>query len=151
MVLGDLNQAERWEKLIPGFAVAFAFLRRKDLGHLANGRHEIASPRLYAMVMHEPGRGRSKAKLEAHRRYIDIQYSVTNSDLIGWKSTAACFQPEQPYNEEKDVQKFLDAPECWVAIAPGNFGIFFPEDAHAPLGGEELVHKVVVKVPVDWA
>ena len=151
MVLGSLNQAERWEKLNPGFAAAFAFLRRKDLGQLANGRHEIASPRLYAMVMREPGRGRSKAKLEAHRRYIDIQYSVTNPDLIGWKSAAACSQPEQPYKEEKDVQHFLDTPDCWVAIAPGNFGIFFPEDAHAPLGAEELVHKVVVKVAVDWA
>jgi biofilm protein TabA len=37
-----------------------------------------------------------------------------------------------------------------VATPPGTFAIFFPEDAHAPMAGEGLIHKVVVKVAVDW-
>lgn len=85
------------------------------------------------------------------RQDIDIQYSVMNSDLIGWKATGDCRNPEQPFNEEKDVQLFLDAPDSWVTTPAGCFGIFFPEDAHAPQAAEGAIHKVVVKVGVEWA
>jgi beta-galactosidase beta subunit len=37
----------------------------------------------------------------------------------------------------------------WVAVPPGSFAIFFPHDAHAPLGGEGRVKKAVVKVASD--
>jgi beta-galactosidase beta subunit len=38
-----------------------------------------------------------------------------------------------------------------VTVAPGSFGIFFPEDAHAPAAADGPIHKVVLKVAVDWA
>jgi biofilm protein TabA len=37
-----------------------------------------------------------------------------------------------------------------VTIPQGSFGIFYPEDAHAPMGSDGPLHKVVVKVAVDW-
>jgi YhcH/YjgK/YiaL family protein len=103
------------------------------------------------MVIRGQGRGKDRAKLEVHRRYIDIQYSVTNTDLIGWKPTCDCQNPEQPFNTEKDIQFYLEAPDSWVATPAGCFAIFFPEDAHAPQAAEGAIHKVVVKVAVDWA
>ena len=150
MILSRLESAERLEGLHPSFAAAFNFLRRVDLGRLPDGRHEIAGPRLFAIVIRGQGRGKDGAKLEVHRRYIDIQYSVTNPDLIGWKPTRHCGNPEQPFNEEKDIQFFLDTPDSWITTPAGCFGIFFPEDAHAPQGADGAIHKVVVKVAVDW-
>ena len=132
-------------------AAGFTFLRRADLGQLPPGRHEIDGPRLYAVVIRGQGRGKDRVKLEVHHRYIDIQYSVMNSDLIGWKATGDCRNPEQPFNEEKDLQLFLDAPDSWVTTPAGCFGIFFPEDAHAPQAAEGAIHKVVVKVAVEPA
>jgi YhcH/YjgK/YiaL family protein len=151
MILGSLESAERLEKLHPGFAAAFAFLRRPDLDRLTAGRHEIDGPRLYAVVIRGQGRGMGGVKLEVHRRYIDIQYSMLASDLIGWKPTGDCLNPEQPFNEEKDTQFFLDIPDSWITTPVGCFGIFFPEDAHAPQGADRAIHKVVVKVAVDWS
>jgi biofilm protein TabA len=150
MVLSPLSQAGRYVALHPGFAAAFSFLQRKELDQLPDGRHEIDGQRLYAMVMRKEGNGRANAKLEVHRRYIDIQYCVAKGDQIGWRSAATCSKATQPFDEEKDYQLFTDQPETWVATAPGTFAIFFPEDAHAPLAGEGLIHKVVVKVAVDW-
>jgi YhcH/YjgK/YiaL family protein len=150
MILNRLESAERLERLHPGFAAAFAFLRRADLDQLTAGRHEIDGPRLCAVVIRGQGRGKGGVKLEVHRRYIDIQYSVTDPDLIGWKPTRYCGNPEQPFNEAKDVQLFLDTPDSWVTIPAGCFGIFFPEDAHAPQAAEGAIHKVVVKVSVGW-
>ena len=151
MILSRLESAERLERLHPGFAAGFTFLRRADLGQLPPGRHEIDGVRVYAVVIRGQGRGKDRVKLEVHHRYIDIQYSVMNPDLIGWKPTGDCRNPEQPFNEEKDVQFFLDAPDSWITAPAGCFGIFFPEDAHAPQAAEGAIHKVVVKVAVEWA
>jgi YhcH/YjgK/YiaL family protein len=150
MILSRLESAERLERLHSGFAAAFTFLRRGDLNQLTAGRHEIDGPRLFAIVIRGQGRGRDGVKLEVHRRYIDIQHSVTNPDLIGWKPACDCRNPEQPFNAEKDIQLFLDTPDSWITTPAGCFGIFFPEDAHVPQGADGAIHKVVVKVAVDW-
>ena len=150
MILNRLENSELLETLHPGFAAAFTFLQREDLDQLPAGRHEIDGPRLYAVVIRDQGRGKDRAKLEVHRRYIDIQYSVANTDLIGWKPASDCQNPEQPFNAEKGVQFYLDTPDSWIAVPEGCFGIFFPEDAHAPQGADGAIHKVVVKVAVDW-
>ncbi len=150
MILGRLENAERWEKVHPGFAAGFAFLRRADLAELPAGRHEIDGSRLYAMVIRGSGKGQGRAKLEIHRKYIDIQHSVTGPDVIGWKPASELGKSEQPFNEEKDVQLFLDAPDSWTTVPEGCFGIYFPEDGHAPQAVEGAVHKVIVKVAEDW-
>jgi len=150
MILDYLDNWERYAVLHPGFPAAFEFLKRKDLADLSAGRHPLDGGRLFALVVQQDGRGRDKAKLETHRRYIDIQLTVTGADDIGWKPAARCSSYDQEYDDEKDVTFFSDEPDGWVTTSPGTFGIFFPEDAHAPLGGTGLIHKVVVKVAVIW-
>ena len=150
MILGYLDNGERYGGLHPGFPAAFEFLKRKDLADLSSGRHPIDGERLYALVVQQDGRGRDKAKLEIHRRYIDIQFTVTGADDIGWKPAAHLTSCDQEYNDEKDIAFFSDEPDAWVTTRPGTFAIFFPEDAHAPLGGTGSIHKVVVKVAVVW-
>jgi YhcH/YjgK/YiaL family protein len=148
MILDYLDNWERYVALHPGFPAAFEFLKRRDLADLSAGRHPLDGERLYALVVQEDGRGRDKAKLEIHRRYIDIQLTVTGTDDIGWKPAAHCSSYDQEYEDEKDVAFFSDEPEVWVTTSPGRFGIFFPEDAHAPLGGTGPIHKIVVKAAV---
>ena len=38
-------------------------------------------------------------------------------------------------------------PDNYVTVLPGEFVVFFPDDAHAPMIGTGVVHKVVIKVP----
>jgi len=150
MILDVLTNEERLRKLHPGFGAAFQFLRGTNLNQLPEGRREIDGPRLYALVVRGQGRGQKGAKLEVHRRYIDIQYSITGPDVIGWKQISACRNPVEAYDEVKDIQFFLDASDSWVTVPQGSFGIFYPEDAHAPMAADGPIHKVVVKVAVDW-
>jgi YhcH/YjgK/YiaL family protein len=150
MILDVLSNEEQLKKLHPGFGVAFQYLRGPNLDQLPEGRQEIDGSRLYAMVVRGQGRGLKGAKLEVHRRYIDIQYSLAGLDVIGWKHTATCRNPVQAYDEQKDIQFFLDAADSWVTVPQGSFGIFYPEDAHAPLAADGPIHKVIVKVAVDW-
>ena len=150
MILDALSNEERLRNFHPGFRAAFQFLREADLPQLSDGRQEIDGSRLYAVVVRGQGKGQKGAKLEAHRRYIDIQYSLAGPDVIGWKQVSTCRNPEQEYSEAKDIQFFLDASDSWVTVPQGSFGIYFPQDAHAPMGSEGPIHKVVVKVAVDW-
>jgi biofilm protein TabA len=150
MILDVVANEEQLKKLHPGFGPALQFLRRADLSQLPEGRQEIDGSRLYALVIRGQGKGQKGAELEVHRRYIDIQCSITGSDVIGWKPTSTCGDPEQAYNEQKDIQFFRDAPDSWVTIPQGSFGIFYPEDAHAPTAADGPIHKVVVKIALDW-
>jgi len=146
MILDHLDNWRRYAALHPGFEGAFAFLERKDLVDLSAGQHPIEGEYLYALVIKEDGRGRDKTRLEMHKRYIDIQCTIAGADDIGWKPASQCAGVDQPYDAEKDVAFFADKPEAWVTTLPGTFAIFFPEDAHAPLGGTGAISKVVVKV-----
>ena len=149
MILDHLDSWRRYATLHPRFEGAFAFLERRDLVDLSPGRHPIEGERLYALVIKEDGRGRDRARLEIHRRYIDIQCTIAGADDIGWKPAAQCAREDEGYDPEKDVGFFRDRPEAWITTVPGTFATFFPEDAHAPLGGTGPIHKVVVKVALS--
>jgi len=149
MIVDRLQRAEHYFKKHPSFQKAFEFLRRKDLSELAPGRHEVGGDRIYAIISKGPGRTRAQAMLEAHRKYIDIQYVISGIDEMGWKSLAECGQASQEYDRDKDVTFYPDAPAEWVKVRAGSFAVFFPQDAHAPSVGHGEIHKAVVKVAVE--
>jgi YhcH/YjgK/YiaL family protein len=148
MILDELAAAHRYHGLNPLFREGFAFLARTDLESLDSGRHELVGDRLFALVNRDPGRGRAGARLEAHRKYIDIQYLVSGTEEIGWRPTRLCQQLSEDYDEARDIMFFADEPLTWIALPPGKFMIFYPDDAHAPLAASGLNTKVVLKVAV---
>jgi len=150
MILDRLDNLSRYAPLHPGVAAAVEWLKGKDLAALPPGRQEIDGDRLYANVDEGQGKGLQGARLEAHRKYIDLQIAAIGTDVMGWKSLGTCRFRFIGYSDEKDVELPDDAPDAWFELVPGTFAIFFPEDAHAPLACEGKVKKVIVKVRVAW-
>ena len=146
MILAKLTEADRYAALHPLFARAFDFLRDTDLKALAQGRHDIQGDQLFAIVEDCAGRTRAEAKLECHRRYIDIQLVLEGVDEMGWKPLADCADPATNHDAARDIRFFNDAPASWIATPPGSFCLFFPDDAHAPLVSAGAIRKVVVKI-----
>jgi YhcH/YjgK/YiaL family protein len=146
MILAPLAHADRYADLHPRFAAALDFLRRADLASLDVGRHEIDGDGLFAIVDRAAARPRDQAPLEAHRKYVDIQYVIVGREEMGWKSRGDCTDVREAYDAQRDLEFFAGAPSTWLTVAAGSLAIFFPEDAHAPLAGEGEIHKVVVKV-----
>jgi len=151
MIFSSLSQSSRYAALHPLFQRAFDYIRDNDLYALAPGRYHLAGDDLIAIVEQVPGKAREAARLEAHRRYIDIQLVLEGVDEMGWKPLADCLNPVGEHSVEKDIRFFLDAPASWIAVSPDHFCIFFPEDAHAPLVSSGLVRKVIFKVAVTPA
>ena len=148
MIFDTLANADRYAALHSLFPLAFEFLRNADLTALAPGRHPIEGERLFAIGETAQGRNRDQAKLECHRKYIDVQLVLEGLDEMGWKALRDCHAPLADYSSEKDIQFFGDAPASWIATPPGAFCIFFPEDAHAPLVSNGEIRKVILKVAV---
>lgn len=148
MILSTLSLSSRYATLHPLFPRVFDYIRETDLYALAPGRYPIVGDELFAIVEQVPGRTREMARLECHRRYIDIQLVLDGAEEMGWKPLSDCYNPVGEFNAERDIQFFLDAPASWVAVPPDHFCIFFPEDAHAPLVGCGAIRKVIFKIAV---
>ena len=148
MILDDLAHAERYLALHDGFRAGFEFLKRPDLLTLEGGRHEIDGDRVFALINRDPGRGREGARLEAHRKYIDIQYLVDGREEIGWRPTTDCETVSEHYSDARDVMFYADAPLTWIELSIGKFMVFYPHDAHAPLASVGDNVKAVIKVAV---
>jgi YhcH/YjgK/YiaL family protein len=146
MILDTLTQAERYLALHPLFPRAFDFLRHTDLHALAPGKHAVEGEQIFAIAEACAGRSRAEAQLECHRRYIDIQLVLAGIDEMGWKPVAECVDPATDYDAARDIRFFRDAPSSWIATPPGSFCLFFPDDAHAPLVSDGMIHKVVLKI-----
>ena len=87
--------------------------------------------------------------VEAHRKYLDIQYIVKGKEVMGWAPLEAC-QPATPFNEEKDVGKY-SGDFSYMTIQEGMCYVAFPEDAHMPGRHLDVPNdfvKVVVKLKV---
>jgi len=149
MILDSLTQSDLYCALHPRFAAAFEFLHSADLKTLTPGKHAIQGEQLFAIVEDGAGRTRAEAKLECHRRYIDIQLVLEGVDEMGWKPLAECVDPATDHDDARDIRFFNDAPASWIATPPGSFCLFFPADAHAPLVSAGRIRKVVVKIAVQ--
>ena len=146
MILDRIDRWERYAHLHPLFPQAFAYLLRDDLAAIPPGRHAVLGDRLYASVEERDGRGRDGARIEAHRTYIDIQYTIRGTDVMGWRALEDCKQVTELYDPARDVAFFGDRPDTWLVVPAGHFAIFFPEDGHAPLAGDGPLKKVVMKI-----
>ncbi|MDR3180486.1 MAG: YhcH/YjgK/YiaL family protein [Prevotellaceae bacterium] len=146
MIIDSLLGLDRYFSLHPGFEKAYRFLRRQPLEQLAEGRHVIDGENVYATVSEGRGKAPEAAKLEVHDSYIDIQIPVKGQETMGWRDRRNCKMLNTAYDEKKDMALYDDLPEVFFTMEPENIVIFFPGDAHAPMIGEGVIRKIIVKV-----
>jgi biofilm protein TabA len=148
LVIDILGRASQYSALHPLFAPAFEFLTTAPLATLPPGRIPLDGDRLYVSIDHVDGRGREGARLEAHRRYADIQVTIAGTEVIGWRPLVHCLTPDGAFAADHDIGFFSDRPDTWLVVPVNHFAIFFPEDAHAPLAAAGPLKKAIVKVQI---
>ncbi len=147
MILDTLSNSAYYENAHPLFAKAFEFLKTADLANLPCDRYDIQGNDLYAMIQEPEGKPQATAKLEAHRKYIDLQFVVSGNEVMGWAPVCGLGHA-LPFDDAKDFGLFEDKAQSWFDVRPGCFAIFFPEDAHAPNVGTGKHRKVVIKIAI---
>ena len=150
MIIDTIKNASKYFAVHPLFEKAFAYIHATDLSNREAGKSEIDGDNLRAIISDKKGvtAAESIAKFECHNKHIDIQLCISGEEQIGWKPREKCITPNGGYNEEKDVQLYSDHPDTFFHLTDGQFAIFFPEDVHAPMIGDELIKKLVIKVKI---
>ena len=147
MVVDTLDKLSFYESLNPLFKEIVDFLKTNDLNKLEEGKHLIKGADLFVNIQNAKGKSKETAKLETHRRMLDIQIPLSTSETFGY--TPLCNLPEAEYNEEKDVTKYEGMAETYFTCKPGEMAIFWPQDGHAPcICDDAEIKKAIFKVMV---
>lgn len=87
--------------------------------------------------------------LEAHREFLDVQYIVKGSEVVGW-APVDTLTLDGEFNTTKDNGMYSGNCE-FMNIAEGYCYVMFPEDAHMPashLENPTEYQKLVIKLKV---
>lgn len=145
MVIDTLDNLEKYATLNPLFKDVVEFIKANDLNSLEEGKHFIKEKDLFVNIQMAKGKTKEEAKLETHKRMIDIQIPLSAEETYGY--TPLKDLPAEEYNEEKDITKYAILADTYVTCKPGEFAIFFPQDGHAPcISDEAQIKKAIFKV-----
>lgn len=146
MILDSLKNLGSYEALSPNFAKAIEFILKSDLSALPLGRNEICGDLVYANVMEAQPKSKEEARLEIHRKYIDIQIPISGNELMGYTPLAELPAPDYVESDDAALYPAGIAARDYFNVKNGQFVIFFPQDGHAPAITPVALKKVVVKV-----
>lgn len=149
MIFDNLSNLDLYKSLSPDIYEGLKFLREAD-ANIANGVYQL-NPRVKAIVSEYETKPQNENGYEAHRQYIDIQYTLRGQERI------ACLPIEKltetkPYSQDGDCALYSAATihhPMEMTIGAGYFAIFYPQDGHMPqlsIDSPTKVKKVVVKV-----
>jgi YhcH/YjgK/YiaL family protein len=147
MIFDKIENSAIYENISPFIKKAFEYLKQTDFSKLENGKHVVDGDNLFAILQEYDTKNDADAKLEAHRKYIDVQYIISGEELIGVRpliNQAPC----KEYDDENDYALYDDTCS-FVKISPGQFAVLFPQDWHKPgikVDKSIKVKKVVMKV-----
>ncbi|MCX5785727.1 MAG: YhcH/YjgK/YiaL family protein [Elusimicrobia bacterium] len=153
MIVTDIKSFGRQGIGPGGMAKVMDFLRREDLGGLADGKIAIDGERVFALVQRYETVITTAPKFECHRKYIDIQYIASGSEIIGWVPLER-LDITEAYDADKDACFGTVMNGGWtpVHLQAGELAVFYPEDGHAPkmaVNSPSPVMKIVIKIAVE--
>jgi len=154
MILGSIHNLELDRKTMPKTLLkGLDYIKNTDLSKLPAGKYEIDGSILFVLVQDNQTAPKAERKAEAHRKYIDIQYVHSGSEIIGYGIEHPENEIADDQLEQKDAIFFKTVKnEMDLILTGGMYAIFFPPDVHRPgcvHGKPSQVRKVVVKVLVS--
>ncbi|GHU88053.1 beta-D-galactosidase [Bacteroidia bacterium] len=149
MIIDSLENSALYEQINPHFKQAFDYIKSLDFSKVEPDKVILKDDALIVNINESKLKLSSDAKLEVHNKYIDIQVPLSCEESFGWKRRSECKDITSPFNSEKDIEFYGDIPTTYFTLYPGEFVVFFPEDAHAPCVGEGNIKKIIVKVTVQ--
>lgn len=150
MIIDKIENSHLYKNIHERINKSFVYIKETDLKNLPIGKYAIDGENIFALVSKYQTKPESEGKLEAHKKYIDVQYMISGEELMGYASLGDQQILEQ-YKEENDII-FFSGEKSFTKVSEGMFAIFFPEDVHMPgisTGKVSNVKKLVIKVRVN--
>ena len=148
MIIADLNACHRYYNLHPRMKEMLEYILQHDFSQQEAGRITLDSDDLFINLDEVELKTKEEQRLEFHKNYIDVQVPLLQPEIMGWTALSDMRKPDIAYNPERDRGFYTQCAEEYFNVKPGQFTIFFPEDAHAPIIGEGKQRKLVGKIRV---
>jgi len=148
MIIDKIENYKLYNKLSQRITVAFDYIIETDFTKMVTGKYPIDNDCIYAIIQNYRTKEKTECKLEGHYQYIDIQYIIDGTELMG--VTSLTNQTPTFTNLDRDYSLY-DGESSMIRVEKGMFTIFFPDDLHMPCvksKEKEAVKKVVVKIKI---
>ena len=135
-------------------AIQFAldYLKQTDFEKMEAGVYELKGRAIFVQVLDLTTQAKAAFQPEVHRNYLDVQYLHKGKEIMAVAPDFGNNPIAQVYSPERDIQYYAEVSgENEFHCLPGNFAVFFPEDAHrtAIFDGTENIRKIVVKIALS--
>jgi YhcH/YjgK/YiaL family protein len=149
MIIDRKENAELYKGVGERIKSALNFINNTDCESLTLGKHDIDGDDVFALVSEYQTKDSADCQLEAHRKFIDVQYVVSGAELMGYAPLKGQ-EASMTYNEDDDFILY-PATVSFTKVESGMFAIFYPGDLHMPgimIDNSSPVKKIVIKVRV---
>lgn len=146
MILDTVDRMSSYKGMHPLMGKVIDFLENTDLNSLEPGRIVLQGDDLFVNVNMVQPLDRDNARIEVHRKYIDIQIPITSDEEMGYTSALFLGAESQPYEEKTEAGFHCGQSHTWLLVKKGMFVVFFPGEGHAPAVTPVPMKKIVVKI-----
>lgn len=151
MIVDKIENAFLYNGINEQIDKSLKVLGSREIVAKPQGRYDVDGDKLFYLVQKYSTKPRDEGQMEAHEKYIDIQYVVDGQESMFVENISNC-KLASVYDENNDLAMY-DVPEKFsdIYMSKGMFCILFPEDGHLPcrtVVDESKVHKVVFKIQI---
>jgi biofilm protein TabA len=152
MIYDSVQRLKTYVGISKSLDDAIEYLSHTDIKAFDVGKHPVGGSGLMLNVSSKDSSEPSANRYEVHKKFLDIQIVLEGEERCFY-APINTLAADGAFSDEKDIGFFKDPAGNGVSfpLLPGNFALFFPQDAHKPgchLNGKKAVRKVVVKVPI---
>jgi len=148
MVLDKIKNIGQYSLLSERIGQAIGYICNTDFSDLKVGKYDIDGEKLFALVNEYKTKDICECEMEAHEKYIDLQYMYYGCEMIAC-SILTDQKPVKSYDAEGDYALYNPIDYSMIKLENGTFALFFPDDIHMPgiMHKEpENIKKIVVKI-----
>lgn len=147
MILASNGTALDYRGIHPNLDLALEHITPEFFSSLGEDRVELRGDEVYCTRFTYETVAGEDAFFEAHRLYLDIHLMLSGSERVELASPSALTQ----FDQKGDFYAYQGEGRYSVVLAPGDFLVVFPDDAHKikmRVDGPETVSKAVFKVKI---
>lgn len=152
MIYSSIYAEDDCSKYPAAIQRAIHYIKTTDFMSMKQADYPIEGDQMFVKVFDNTSKTVEESHPELHKKYIDVQFWVTGSELMGICPKKKEYEVVQ---EDKGQDLYLLGEvegEQFLRMEQGDYIILFPNDVHRPGIAErepETYRKAVVKVSLD--
>lgn len=149
MIVDRLDNLKLYESVNRNLKDVINYIENTDLYKLEVGKYKLNDE---VNIIRESYNTRhfEECYFEGHQKYLDLQIVLTGKEYFGYKNNKdSNINITQPYNEEKDIEKYQANEFTKVILTDNMFALVFPQDLHLGkliFDNSQKVEKVIFKI-----